>query len=284
VARGLFATLASVINSRIRKNEAVPERVDFSPNASVYDRRHGATLSDEDLDQLWRAAGLWAGADVLDVGAGTGRVAIPLSLRGCNVVALEPARAMLEELRTKAGAANVSLVIGEGARLPLPSGRFHAAVIARLLYLTTDWAQILKEARRVLAVGGCLLHEWGNGQVDEEWVRIREQARSLFEQAGVPSPFHPGVRSETAIEKALEGLGVVREADVVLGSGPSITLREFLRRLTDGELSYTWGVPTNVRTECLPRLGDWSERTFDLDRSIPMPREIRWIVYRKHAA
>jgi hypothetical protein len=70
-----------------------------------------------------------------------------------------------------------------------------------------------------------LLHEWGNGQIDEEWVRIREEARSLFEQAGVPSPFHPGVRSETAIEEALDGLRVVRETDVVLGPGPSITLR-----------------------------------------------------------
>ena len=262
----------------------MPERVDFSANASVYDRRHGAALSDENLDQLWRAAGLRAGLDVLDIGAGTGRVAIPLSLRGCNVVALEPARGMLEELRAKAGDTNVSIVIGEGARLPLPSGRFHAVVIARLLYLTTDWSRILSEARRVLAVGGCLLHEWGNGQMDEDWVRIREEARSLFEQAGVASPFHPGVRSETAIEEALDELGVVRESDVILGPGPTITLREFLRRLTEGELSYIWGVPENVRAECLPRLGDWSERTFDLDRSIPMPREIRWTVYRKHAA
>ncbi len=196
----------------------MPERVDYSAHASVYDCRHGAALSDEDLDQLWRAAGLRAGVDVLDVGAGTGRVAIPLSRRGCRVVALEPARGMLEQLRTKAGDTKVSIVIGEGAQLPLPSHRFHAVVIARLLYLTTDWSQILNEARRVLAVGGCLLHEWGNGQIDEEWVRIREEARSLFEQAGVPSPFHPGVRSETAIEETLDGLRVVRETDV--GTGP----------------------------------------------------------------
>jgi SAM-dependent methyltransferase len=262
----------------------VPERIDFSANASIYDRRHGAILSDEDLDPLWRAAGLWAGADVLDVGAGTGRVAIPLSRRGCTVAALDPARTMLEELRTKAGDTPVSIIVGEGAWLPLASGRFHAVVIARLLYLTTDWSQILSEARRVLAADGCLLHEWGNGQVDEEWVRIREKARSLFEQAGVPSPFHPGVRSETAIEEVLEGLGMVREADVVLGSGPTITLREFLRCLTDGELSYIWGVPENVRTECLPRLGEWSERTFDLDRSISIPREIGWTVYRKQTS
>ena len=145
------------------------------------------------------------------------RAAIPLAQRGCRVVALEPAGAMLEELRAKAGDTNVSIVIGEGARLPLPSHRFQAVVIARLLYLTNDWSQVLNEARRVLAAGGSLLHEWGNGRIDEEWVRIREEARSLFEQAGVPSPFHPGVRSETAIEETLDGLRMVRETDVVLG-------------------------------------------------------------------
>jgi hypothetical protein len=81
-----------------------------------------------------------------------------------------------------------------------------------------------------------LLHEWGNGQVGEEWVRVREEARSLFEHAGVLSPFHPGARSESAIEEALDGLRLVRETDVVLGPGPSITLREFLRRLTEGRV------------------------------------------------
>jgi SAM-dependent methyltransferase len=191
---------------------------------------------------------------------------------------------MLEELRAKAGDTHVSIVIGEGAQLPLPSRRFHAVVIARLLYLPTDWSRILNEARRVLAGGGCLLHEWGNGQVGEEWVRVREEARSLFEHAGVLSPFHPGARSESAIEEALDGLRLVRETDVVLGPGPSITLREFLRRLTEGELSYIWRAPENVRRECLPRLVDWAERTFDLDRSIPTPRDIRWTVYRKQAA
>ena len=227
--------LDSIINPRIQKNEAVPERVDYSANASVYDCRHGAALSDEDLDHLWRAAGLRAGVDVLDVGAGTGRVAIPLSRRGCRVVALEPARGMLEQLRTKAGDTKVSIVIGEGAQLPLLSHRFHAVVIARLLYLATDWSQILNETRRVLAVGGCLLHEWGNGQIDEEWVRIREEARSLFEQAGVPSPFTPAFDPRPRLRRRSTDFVWFARQTSVLGPGPSITLREFLRRLTEGE-------------------------------------------------
>lgn len=39
------------------------------------------------------------GARVLDIGAGTGTLAVPLALRGCSVTAIEPSRAMAEMLR-----------------------------------------------------------------------------------------------------------------------------------------------------------------------------------------
>src|SRR5262245_5983967 len=96
--------------------------------------------------------------------------------------ALEPARGMLEQLRTKAGETHLLAVVAEGARLPFPPEHFDVVVIARLLYLTRDWPLILRESHRVLAAGGCLLHEWGNGERDEEWVQVREEARRLFEE------------------------------------------------------------------------------------------------------
>ncbi len=260
------------------------ERVDFSRNATVYDRRHGAVLDRDDVDRLWRVAGFQTHAAVLDIGAGTGRVAIPFAERGCAVVALEPARGMVDQLRAKTSSPNLSVVIGEGGQLPFPSGAFRAVVMARLLYLATDWRQIVREAHRVLAAGGLVLHEWGNGQLEEEWVQIREEARRLFEQAGIHQPFHPGVRSEMEVDGDLKALGFLHVSDVVIGPGPRLTLREFVRRLLEGELSYVWEVPKAVLAECLPRLAAWSEQTFDLERPISMPKEIRWTIYRKDGA
>ena len=260
------------------------ERVDFSQNAPVFDQRHGSALADDEVDRLWKAAGFHSGVAILDIGAGTGRVAIPLGIRGCTVVALEPARGMVDQLRAKANGSTISVVLGEGGQLPFQAGAFDAVVIARLLYLAKDWREILREAHRVLVAGGAVLHEWGNGQVEEEWVQIREEARRLFERAGVSEPFHPGVRSEIEVDADLTKLGFVRASDLVAGPGPTTTLREFLRRLVEGEFSYTWAVRKNVLVECLPKLQAWSAETFDLDRSIAMPREIRWAIYRKDAA
>jgi SAM-dependent methyltransferase len=258
-------------------------RIDFSANASIYDCRHGAAMPDHGLNRLWLAAGVLEGARVVDIGAGTGRVAIPLAVRGCRVAAVEPAGGMLEQLRAKGGEGRVQIIVAEGARLPFPAGLFEIVVIARLLYLTEDWRTILREASRVLAVPGVLLHEWGNGQGDEEWVRIREEARRLFEQAGLTAPFHPGVRSETDVDEELGALQMIREGQVDMGPGPVITLREFLRRLTEGELSYIWNVPEHVRTDCLPRLRRWSEQSFDLEAPVHIPRQVGWTIYRKAA-
>lgn len=257
------------------------ERVDFSRNAVIYDRRHGSVLSPDLTHLLAGKAGIVNGVRLLDVGAGTGRVAIPFAELGYAVIALEPAMGMIQALRNKAGHLPIRLLAAEGAALPFAEGQFHVLVLARILYLTPDWRQVLREARRVLAPGARLLHEWGNGENDEEWVQIREQARALFEEAGVSTPFHPGVRSESEVDAELAALGFTRESDVPAGPGPTMTLADFLRRLLAGELSYTWNVPTLVQDQCLPRLRAWAEARFDLTRLVATPRQLRWTVFRQ---
>jgi ubiquinone/menaquinone biosynthesis C-methylase UbiE len=257
------------------------ERVDFSNNASTYDRRHGAVIADDAARTLARAASLGSGWRVLDLAAGTGRVAIPLTALGCRVVALDPARSMLAELARKAPSLSIPRVIADGARLPLATESFDAVVIARLLYLVPDWKTLLTEARRVLRTGGCLLHEWSNGDADEEWVQIREKIRAMFEREGVANPFHPGVRTEDEVEAFLTGLGMTRIATERLGGGHLMTVADFLKRLVDGECSYTWAVPKDVAARCLPDLQTWAAARFELNREVPMPREIVWRVYAK---
>jgi hypothetical protein len=78
-------------------------------------------------------------------------------------------------------------------------------------------------------------------------------------------------------------LGLIHHADVPAGGGPSLTLADFLRRLLDGEFSYIWNVPKDVQEECLPRLKIWAEETFDLERSVSMPKQLNWTIYRKDA-
>jgi len=43
--------------------------------------------------------------------------------------------------------------------------------------------------------GGRLLHEWSNGDADEEWVQIREKIRAMFEHEGVAARCLPELRT-----------------------------------------------------------------------------------------
>jgi ubiquinone/menaquinone biosynthesis C-methylase UbiE len=257
------------------------QHVDFSSNASIYDRRHGAVLALGVARQLASLAEIRSRSRVLDIGAGTGRVAISFAALGYETVALDPSLSMLNELRQKAPDTEIHAVAGEAERLPFRDGTFDAVILARVLYLMADWQKVLEQAYEVSKPGGSLLHEWGNGEADEEWVQIREKARTLFEEAGVKHPFHPGARSEAEVDDFLPKLGFIRKNELQTGPGPSMTLREFVQKIVSGESSYIWNVPKDVQESCLPRLKDWTESTFDLDEFIPIPRELRWAIYRK---
>jgi SAM-dependent methyltransferase len=256
-------------------------RVDFSRGAHAYDGRHGALISDDLARRLVDAAGLPPNALVADVGAGTGRVAVPLTTAGCRVAAVDPAPAMLAGLTAKARGNRVRAIVAEGSRLPFRDAAFDAIVFARVLYLLHDWRETIREGARVLAPGGVVLHEWGNGDPGEAWVQIREQARQLFEEEGVARPFHPGVRQEGEVEALLAANGFQREADIVEPGTAMLALAEFLRRIVDGECSYTWDVPADVQARCLPELRRWAEARFDLDQPRVIPRETRWKIYRR---
>ena len=253
--------------------------VDFSRNAADYDRRHGERLPEQAAREL--VAGLPSGAAILDVGAGTGRVTLALTTLGFHPIALDPAQGMLDILRAKAAGLPVRIVIGEGARLPFSRACFDAVVLSRVLYLISDWRGVLRDVVRVLTPGGRLLHEWGNGSADEEWVQIREQARMLFEGAGLKEPFHPGVRTEDEVERFLAAQGLAPSHRVSLGPGPQLPLSDFLQKIDDGECSYVWNVPEEIQRRCLPVLREWAAARFDLDRATPSPREIRWTIYRR---
>ena len=68
------------------------QRIDFSQNASIYDRRHGSELSQDIARELASMGQLSYGGTVLDIG--TGLVAIAFAAIGYKTVALDLALPM----------------------------------------------------------------------------------------------------------------------------------------------------------------------------------------------
>lgn len=81
------------------------------------------------------------------MGAGTGRLAVPLAGRRLDVVALDASAQMLREARRKGG--KVRLVRGDVASLPFREKSFDAALLSFVLQTLPEPRQALREASRV---------------------------------------------------------------------------------------------------------------------------------------
>lgn len=93
---------------------------------------------------------------ILDVGAGTGRLAVQLAqFPGAKVTALDVSEKMLERLYKKNNA--IEIMVGDGESLPFASGSFDIVVAAFFIVHLKDPKLFFDEVYRVLAPGGILL-------------------------------------------------------------------------------------------------------------------------------
>jgi len=98
---------------------------------------------------------------VLDLGCGTGRLAVALAAAGHRVTGVDPAAASLETARRKPGADRVTWVLGTSA--DLPSRSFDVCLmtshVAQLFITDEDWATALADLHRALVPGGRLVFD-----------------------------------------------------------------------------------------------------------------------------
>jgi demethylmenaquinone methyltransferase/2-methoxy-6-polyprenyl-1,4-benzoquinol methylase len=121
-------------------------------------------------DHRWRriaadAVGLPLDGRVLDVGVGTGDMALALLGRwpGSIVVGVDRTAEMMHRGQHKPGTGQVRWAQGDGLRLPFPDACFGGVVSAFLLRNVTDLSAALAEQHRVVRPGGrivCLEMTW----------------------------------------------------------------------------------------------------------------------------
>lgn len=153
---------------------------------------------------LWRELAAQAGAGpILDVGAGTGRIALDLARRGHEVVGLDADAELAAELARRAAAADLPVTAVHADARDFDLGRRVALVIVpmqtlQLLGGPQGRAAFLRSAARHLAPGSLLaaaLADAFEGSVDDE--RTERPLPDIREVDGTVYASHPvGVRRE----------------------------------------------------------------------------------------
>jgi SAM-dependent methyltransferase len=134
--------------------ERVAERYDESA-ADMFE----PAVVDPVVDVLADLAGHGA---ALELGIGTGRIALPLAQRGVRVHGIDLSGAMVARLRAKPGAEQIGVTIGDFAATTV-EGRFSVAylVFNTIMNLTTQDGQIacFQNVAAHLQPGGCFVIE-----------------------------------------------------------------------------------------------------------------------------
>jgi ubiquinone/menaquinone biosynthesis C-methylase UbiE len=207
--------------------------VSFDRVADRYDETRGG------LDRGRWLAGeiaphLTTGA-VLEVGVGTGAIALPLTELGHDVVGVDLSGPMLAQARRRLGPV---LAMADGFHLPVPDGGVANVVIVWVLQLVGDSAGFLREARRVLVDDGVLI------------VVVSGQPPEDDELDAILRPMHETLRPPTDRPPQIVAAAKLAGLQLVTSAPTSRTWRtspeEQARLVEQRAFSSLWDVPADL--------------------------------------
>ncbi|MGQ0612351.1 MAG: class I SAM-dependent methyltransferase [Planctomycetaceae bacterium] len=120
---------------------------------------------DKELEALLEQEG--ARGPVLDVGCGTGRLAVPLARRGLRLLALDRSVVSLAFVRD---ACDAACVAGNALAIPARDASFPLVVCSGVIHHTPDPWRALAECCRVIAPGGLLYLRAYNRRSLYRWI------------------------------------------------------------------------------------------------------------------
>jgi SAM-dependent methyltransferase len=166
---------------------------------------------------------------VVDLGCGTGVLALLLAGRGCEVVGVDPAAASLAVARAKPGADRVRWVEGDATALDV-TGQDLVTMTANVAQHVADaasWATTLRRVRAALRPGGRLVFETRDPAVRawEGWTRADTHQRVDLPGVGPVASWYE-VTAVVGPLVTFRGTWVLEAAGTVLTSESTLRFRE----------------------------------------------------------
>jgi SAM-dependent methyltransferase len=214
---------------------------------------------------------------VLEVGVGTGLLALPLADAGVEIAGLDLSGPMLAKLVEKAGGSPpFPLALADATRMPFPDGAFAAAYLRWVLHLIPDWRALVAEIVRVVRPGGVFLANLGSygGTHWEIQQRFAELTGISTKPVGLDWEAHDELDAELANHGA--GVRVLQPLDESFEE----PLGEFLRGIEENRYSWTWKVPEDVRLRAAAELRPWAEARYgSVEESQALSLATTWRAY-----
>ena len=186
---------------------------------------------------------------ILEVGVGTGRIAMPIVARGMQYTGVDIDPEMMSAFRSKfAGVSRrVTLVTADAQDLPFANASFQAVIAVHVWHLVPDLTTALDEAVRVLSPNGFLFEGWDSPEADSAELEIQDAWCKELERMGHPVQ-RGGHRAALATsQRYLEQRGFAPVENTISRWEVSHSPLEVVEALEDGLYSFTKNIPTDLR-------------------------------------
>ncbi|MET7681850.1 class I SAM-dependent methyltransferase [Streptomyces sp. NPDC005423] len=141
--------------------EGRPSGVDWDVEAVAFDEEPDHGLRDPEVRRAWadRLRSWLPGApcDLLDLGCGTGSLALLASEQGHRVTGVDLSPAMVDRARAKSAGRDAVFLVGDATTPPVGEQRFDTVLVRHLLWTLPDPARALRDWRGLLRPGGRLV-------------------------------------------------------------------------------------------------------------------------------
>jgi SAM-dependent methyltransferase len=279
-SRGVERHSATRLGVRIslphyHKDPAMAEAMSFDRAADYYDATRALSPMVEAAVTELLSAELAGRGRCLEIGVGTGRIAVPLWRAGVPMAGIDLSRAMMLRIAVKAGGEPpFPLAQADATRLPFGASSFGGAIACHVLHLIPAWREAVAELLRVLRPGGVFLMESRAGR------REQGEIDRVFHGAAGVAPPHEGLHEMAELDGVLQRAGATLRLLPPVVEEQTTTLEAAIERLASGRFSGTWHLSDAQRMTAAEQTRRWARERFGpLDAPRSVTHTIVWRAY-----
>ena len=214
--------------------------VNFDRAAGSYDATRPVDDAEmaQTLDLLRRT--LRSPESTLEIGVGTGALALPLAGHGWRLTGVDISAGMISKLIEKAGGRPpLALVQSDATALPFADTSFDGAYVRHVFHLVPRWRDVVAELCRVTSGSVAVALGTAPGPWHDLWYEMRTVMGPEADHVGLD--FADG--GEEQLRDAFTAQGAVLVQEAAIEYPTHETVAEFLDSVRARTHSWTWRVP-----------------------------------------